>query len=94
MTVNAELEKIAERLGLPFQAEIEDSRVETALLARLPLAFARGNLLLPLREEDGRLLVAVADPANLLVLDEVRGVFGMPVQGVVVPREALLEAVN
>ena len=34
-------------------------------MTRLPLAFLRNNLLLPLKEEDGRLLVAVGNPANL-----------------------------
>ncbi|MCM2357229.1 MAG: type II secretion system ATPase GspE [Geobacteraceae bacterium] len=94
MTDTMELEKIALRLGLPFQEEIEDSRVDTLLLKRLPLAFARVNLLLPLRQEDGTLLVAMADPANLSALDEVRGLFGMPLQGIVVPRRELLEAIN
>lgn len=87
-------ENIAERLGLPYQAEIEDSTVDTALLNRLPLSFARNNLLLPLREEDGRLLVAVGDPSNLLPLDEVRGVYGMPVSPVVTPRESVMDAIN
>jgi general secretion pathway protein E len=94
MTGSTDLEKIADRLGLSFQVEITDSQVDPAFLKRLPLAFARDNLLLPLREEEGQLLVAVADPANLLALDEIRGLFGVPVQGVVVPRQELLEAVN
>jgi general secretion pathway protein E len=94
MTGTVELEKIAARLGLSFQEEIADAQVDPALLKRLPLAFARNNMLLPLREEEGKLLVAVADPANLLALDEVRGLFGVPVQGVVVPGQELLEAVN
>jgi len=89
-----DMEKIAARLGLPFLQEIDDRQVDQAFLKRLPLSFARNRLLLPLREENGMLLVATADPANLLDLDEVRGLFGMPVQGVAVPRSGLLEAVN
>ena len=38
--------------------------------------------------------VAMADPANLLALDELQGLFGMPVQGVAVPRQELTGAVN
>jgi general secretion pathway protein E len=94
MTQTAEMEAMAARLGLPFQKEIEDAGVDTALLKRLPLAFARRNLILPLRDEGGRLLVAIADPANLLALDELRGLFEMPVDGVVVPPTVLVEAVN
>lgn len=94
MTGTADLEKIAEKLALPFQAEIEDSRVDTTLLARLPLAFVRNNLLLPLREENGRLLVAVGNPADLLAIDELEGIFGFPADCVVVPSRALLDAIN
>ena len=31
MTDTPDLEKVAERLGIPFQTEIEDSQVDTAL---------------------------------------------------------------
>jgi general secretion pathway protein E len=94
MTNVLDQEALAERLGLPFVAEIDDSRVETALLARVPLAFARARLLLPLREEAGRILVALGDPTDLLALDELRGVFGREMAGIVVPREAVTEAIN
>ena len=94
MTVATDIESIAKRLGIPFQPEIEDSRVDTALLTRLPLAFARNNLLLPLKEEAGMLVAASGDPANLLALDELQGVFGMPVQTLAVPRQVVLDAIN
>lgn len=94
MTPASETEDIARRLGLPFQPEIDDSTVETTLLMRLPLAFARNNLLLPLREEDGTLIAAAGDPANLLALDELQGVFSMPVQAVAVPRQTVMDAIN
>ena len=94
MTETTDIRNIAARLGLGFLADIDDSAVDPGLLTKLPLAFARTHLLLPLREMDGTLQVATADPTDLLALDEVAGVYGLPVRGVVVPRDALLEAVN
>jgi general secretion pathway protein E len=94
MAEKLEIERIAERLGLPFQAEIDDTRVESSLVSRIPLNFARNNLLLPLREEEGRIVAASADPANLLAIDEMAGLFGSPVSIVAVPRAVLLDAVN
>src|SRR5690242_15085547 len=89
-----DIEEIATRLGVPFQAEIEDSGVDTSLVSRLPLNFARNNFLLPLREEQGEIVAASADPANLLAVDELAGLFGAPVSIVAVPRPVLVDAVN
>ncbi len=89
-----DMEEIARTLGLPYRAELDDSAVDAALLARVPLGFARSNLLLPLKEEDGAVSVATADPANLLPLDELRTLFGMTVRPVVVPHRTLVAAIN
>jgi general secretion pathway protein E len=86
--------ELAGRFGMAFQPELADGDIDSAWLTRLPLSFARGNLLLPLREEEGRLLVAVGDPANLLALDELSGLFSLPVEGVVVPKDEVLAAIN
>ncbi|HJV67262.1 MAG TPA: type II secretion system ATPase GspE [Geomonas sp.] len=88
------IEEVATRLGLPFQTEIDDSKVDSALVGKLPLNFARNNLLLPLHEEEAGIVAASADPANLLAVDEMAGLFGQPVSIVAVPRPALLDAVN
>jgi general secretion pathway protein E len=94
MTPATDTKEIAEKLGLPFQAEIDDSTVDTGLLMRLPLAFARNNLLLPIKEEDGHLVAAAGDPANLLALDELQGVFAMPVRVIAASPKTVLDAVN
>lgn len=94
MTIPADMESVAARLGITYQAGIDDSQVEPLVLSRLPLAFARNHLILPLREEEGSLTVATANPANFAALDEVRGLFGKPLQVVAVPRQVLLDAVN
>jgi general secretion pathway protein E len=94
MTEPSHIESVASRLGLPFQTEIGDAQVDTSFLSHLPLAFARTNLLLPLHEEEGKLLVATGNPANLLAMDELQGVFGMPVEAIAVPPDTVLEAIN
>lgn len=89
-----ELETNAQRLGISCMAEIDDSEIDPALLKNLPLAFARNNLLLPMKEVDGVLHVAVGDPTNMLALDELRGVFHLPVRAVAVPRQTVIDAIN
>ena len=63
---------LAQRLGLPFWERIDEERLDPALLARLPLAFARSHAILPIAQQDGALLTATADPTDLPALDEVR----------------------
>jgi len=94
MTKASDMEALAARLGLPFLEKIDDAAVDTSLLERLPLAFARANLILPMREEGGRLLTAVGDPAKLSAVDEVRGLYGLPVDIMVTTPQAALDAVN
>ncbi len=85
---------LAQRLGLPFWERIDEDCLDPALLARLPLAFARSHGVLPVALQDGALLTATADPTDLHALDEVRALFGMPLVLVVVPAVALQEVQN
>jgi len=90
----ADMETVARRLGIPFHPAVEDAEVDPAFLGRLPLSFARNHLILPIREDQGRLTVASANPTDFAALDEVRGLFGMPLHVVAIPRQALVEALN
>ena len=94
MTDTTTIEQIAARLGIPFVAEIEDGEADPAIIGRLPLAFARGRLVLPLRERDGKLVVVSGNPADLAAIDEVRGAYGMPVELSAAPAKVVLDAVN
>ncbi|BDV44768.1 type II secretion system protein GspE [Geotalea uraniireducens] len=87
-------QQVAERLGMPFLPEIEDGAADPALLAHLPLSFARGRLVLPLRESDGRVRIATGNPADLATLDELRAVYGRDVEAVACPAKVVLDAVN
>ena len=89
-----ELTALAGRLGIACQTEISMGDVDTGLLARVPLTFARTNSILPLQEQDGRIRVAVGTPAALLTLDELRLIFGQPLEAVLVPTAVLADTIN
>ena len=89
-----ELETLAGRLGISCLSAIVAADVNPALLARVPLSFARGNTILPLAEHDGRVRVAIASAAALLTLDELRLTFGKPVEAVLVPAGILADTIN
>jgi len=58
------------------------------------MQFARRNLVLPLKREGDEIVVALGDPRALGPLDDLRVLYGMPTRAVVVPPDALTEAIN
>jgi general secretion pathway protein E len=94
VSVPGELEAVAGRLGINSQLEIQTDEVDSELLNRLPLTFARSNSILPLREVDGVIRVAVSSAAGILQLDELRLLFGKPIEAVLVPAPLLADIIN
>jgi type IV pilus assembly protein PilB len=64
-------EKLAQRYRLPFVA-LDEYPVDYALVQSLPVDLMLRNKFIPLRRENGHLVIAMADPADLLLLDELR----------------------
>ena len=84
---------LADAAGLPF-APAPPVLPVRELLARLPMPYARRHLVLPLVREDDGLAVAVADPADLAPLDDLRFLFQARLRPLVVPAPALRDAIT
>jgi type IV pilus assembly protein PilB len=65
------LSSLAETLDMPFETP-ERPAVDEAAFAMLPLDFIRKSLVLPLRFEERTLVVGMADPTNVFLIDEIR----------------------
>ena len=61
----------ARQFGLSY-VDLASVHPEVSVLKRLPEALVKSKALLPFRRSDDRLAVALADPSDLLLLDEVR----------------------
>ena len=90
----AEARARAAEYELPFVERIAAGDVDAEMLAALPMQFARKNLVLPLKREADGVVVAVGDPRALGPLDDLRVLYGAPVRPVVVPPDALTDAIN
>jgi general secretion pathway protein E len=84
---------LAAATGLPF-APGPPALPSRELLAALPMPFARRHLVLPLAHDAAGLAVAVADPAALAALDDLRFVYRAPLRPVVVPAPVLRDAIT
>ncbi|GEK81004.1 hypothetical protein ABA31_23550 [Agrococcus baldri] len=79
--------------GVPFVV-LSETAVDRAAVALVPGATARRHTVLAIGRDAGRLVVAMADPADVLAIDDVRQVAGMPVEPVVAERADLLAAID
>ncbi len=75
---------LAEEHGLPFITLVENELDDNAFFS-LPERLIRRGTLLPYGIVDGRLQVAVADPSDVVLIDELRLVATMPVDLAVAP---------
>ncbi|MFO0753339.1 MAG: type II secretion system ATPase GspE [Thermodesulfovibrionales bacterium] len=74
--------------------KIEDEQIDLALLKEVPLSFAKGNMLVPLRKEDGHLVAALADERGLLALVELARRYGLKPLPLKAASGVVLDAVN
>src|SRR5690625_6504072 len=74
--------------------DLTDFPVETSAVARLPEAIARRHTVLPIAVQDGELLVATADPGNVMAMDEIKYAAKMGVRPIVASRNYLLVAIT
>jgi type IV pilus assembly protein PilB len=84
---------LARQLGLEF-VDLAEYPIDRGAVALLPEAMARRLLALPVTWSEDRLIVAMADPGNVLAIDDLRAVTGADVQVVVATRTQLSEAID
>ncbi|MDQ1643453.1 MAG: type pilus assembly protein PilB [Actinomycetota bacterium] len=84
---------LATQIGLRF-VDLSDFPVDGSALGRVPGAVCRRHSAIPIGFEDGRLLVAMADPANVFAIDDLRSLTGMDVKPVVATRADVAAAID
>jgi hypothetical protein len=84
---------LAGQKDLPY-VEVTASDAQPEALQALPAENARRQVALPLRYDDGQLVVAVADPSNELAIENLRRLLGSEPKLVVAPHGELLRAIR
>ena len=69
---------LSDHLEAPI-ADLKHFEVDGEVARKVPEAFARRHMVLPLRTTEGTLEVAMADPSNIAVLNDIRLITGMQV---------------
>jgi len=82
------LDALSEQFGIPFDRDAA-SQLDTALIARVPIAFIREHKMAPYKKNGQGYLVAVHDPVNLIPLDDLRLLLDAPVKPVLCRASAI-----
>jgi type IV pilus assembly protein PilB len=84
---------LASQLGLEY-VDIADYAVDSSATTLISDALARRYQALPIGWQDGRLVVAMADPSNVFAVDDIRTITGADVRMVVSTRASVLAAID
>ncbi len=83
----------AERLGLEY-VDLSDGQVDAAAASLIDQKTLRRHGVLPLRLEDGRLVVAMSEPTNLHAIEDLRLISGCQIVPVVAAESQIRQAHN
>jgi type IV pilus assembly protein PilB len=84
---------LAEQMGLAF-IDVASYDVDPNVAVLVPQDLMRKHLVMPIREENGELIVAMADPANIFAIDDMRIVTRKEIRAVVAVESELAVAIE
>jgi type IV pilus assembly protein PilB len=84
---------LAQQIGMRF-VDLTEFPVDAGALASVPPVVCRRYNALPIGYDDGKLLVAMSDPANVFALDDIRSITGVDVRPVVATKSDVAAAIN
>ena len=84
---------LALQVGLEF-VDLSETPPDPTVAILIPEAVAKRHRALPYAERDGKLLVAMSDPANVYALDDIRTITGRDIQPVVATAADVVAAIR
>lgn len=88
------LRALSIQLGIDYTTLINPDEIPNDLIQSVPINFARKNELIPMRREEGAVVVAISDPINHMALDDLRVVYDAPVKPIISSAALISDAIN
>jgi len=85
---------LAKQFGMPICLQLGEFRVSKLRYQQVSYSFAKKHLILPIKEEDGAVVVATADPLNIAPIEELSFLLDAEIKTVYSPKEAILAAIH
>ncbi|MCU1426431.1 MAG: type secretory pathway, ATPase PulE/Tfp pilus assembly pathway, ATPase PilB [Actinomycetia bacterium] len=84
---------LAQQVGLDF-IDLNDHLLDASIAALVSESLARRYQAIPIAWEDGRLVVAMADPSNVFAIDDIRAIAGVEIKTVVATATQISESLE
>jgi type IV pilus assembly protein PilB len=84
---------LASQVGLQF-VDLSEQSIDASVAAMIPEALARRYRAMPIGWDEDRLVVVMADPANVFAVDDIRAITGADVKTVVATESQISEALD
>lgn len=85
---------MAVQFGMEIYDDLTGYYAPSEIFKMVPYSFVKRHTLLPIKEEEDKMVVAVSDPLNLEPLEELRMMLGKEVKAVYSPREVIELAIS
>ena len=87
------VEAVAKQIGIPF-VDLETRAPDPSVVELVPFAFATSNEAVPVRVDDGRLVVAMTHPANRVIVESLAEMTGYEISPALAVRRHVLQAIE
>lgn len=94
LTGNDANKSLAEQFGMAFYPDLSSFRLSKELYRKVPYSFVKKNVIIPIKEENGAMIAAIADPLNLEPLEELRLMLDCRIKAVYSPKDVILVAIH
>ncbi len=84
---------LANQLGLEY-VDLNEYKIDLSAVSLIPERIAKKNVVLPIGFEDDKLIVAVANPTDVFIFDDLRMMTGFEVRPVVSTKEDIIASIN
>jgi len=88
------LQALALQFGMPWLPHLDVTQIDHEWIRKVPIHFARRYRVLPIKAEDGVIMVATTDPMETAALDDLRLLLGVPVKPVLTSGSTLMGCLN
>lgn len=87
------IEVLEFQLGIPH-IQLYRQKIETKIINIIPKKLAEQHLVLPIRTEGNKLIVAMADPLDYFAIDELRMTTGLRIEPTIASKDELTRAIK